>query len=285
MAQKHLQDKTLIRYDVTSSHREGKSGPLAALGSSRDGKKGKQPIIFGLLRTPKVCQIAGELFSGNPADPNTVISQIEKLRKRFGINRIALVGDRGMMTTARIREHWDPAGIAWISALKSTDLRKLAQPPRNPNANPTQPPLAPEALVPDAVAEFTSPDFPGESMMVGLNPSLRKERHRKWEELLKLTEPRLERITASVRAGTYRCYSPLYLEKSCVFILHYFGHKRSDPAVGCPIVVFFGRQRLSNSPHDLAVGTSSGSLTLSTPAKMANIPPLGYDSVIPTPND
>ena len=96
-----------------------------------------------------------------------------------------------MVTTARIREHLDPAGIAWISALKSTDLRKLAQPP-----------LVPEALVPDAVAEIASPDFPGERLMVCLNPRLREERQRKREELLQLTEQILERIAASVRAGT-----------------------------------------------------------------------------------
>ncbi len=96
-----------------------------------------------------------------------------------------------MVTTARIREHLDPAGIAWISALKSTDLRKLAQPP-----------LVPEALVPDAVAEIASPDFPGERLMVCLNPRLREERQRKREELLQLSEQILERIAASVRAGT-----------------------------------------------------------------------------------
>ena len=197
LAKKHLQDKTLIRHDVTSSHREGKSGPLAAFGYLHDGQKGEKQISFSLLCTPEGCPIAVELFTGNTANPSTVASQVEKLRKRFRINRIALIDDRGMMTTAQIREHWDPAGIAWISALKSTDLRKLAPPPRNPNAEPTQPPL-----VPDAVAELTSPDFPGERLTVGLNPRLREERQRKRKELLQLTEQILERIAASVRAGT-----------------------------------------------------------------------------------
>ena len=136
LTKKHRQDKTLIRYDVSSSHPEGKSGPLADFDCRRDGKKGKQPISFGLLYTPEGCPIAIEMFSGNTADPSSVAFQIEKLRKRFGINRIAPVGDRGMMTTARIREQLKPAGIAWISALRSTDFRKLAQPPRNSNAEP-----------------------------------------------------------------------------------------------------------------------------------------------------
>ena len=191
LARHHLKDATLILYDVSSSFLEGRCCPLAAFGYNRDGKKGKQQIVFGLLCSSGGCPIAVELFAGNTADPTTVASQVEKIRTRFGIARIALVGDRGMITTARIHGDLKPAGLAWISALKTVDLRRLARTA-----------LAPEGLVPDAVAEITSPDFPGERLMVCLNPRLREERRRKREDLLKATEAVLERIAAAVRAGT-----------------------------------------------------------------------------------
>ena len=143
------------------------------------------------------CPVAVEVFPGNASDPSTVSSQVDKVRKRFGIVRVALVGDRGMLTTARIREDLDPAGLDWISALKTTDIRKLLQ--EGPDGAPA--PLVPEALVPDAVAEVTGPDFPGERLMVCLNPRLRQERRRKREDLLKATEEALHGIAASVRSG------------------------------------------------------------------------------------
>ena len=139
-----------------------------------------------------------ELFQGNTADPTTVAAQVAKVRTRFAIDRIALVGDRGMITTARIREDLEPAGLAWISALKTSDVRKLAGGPKTDKG----PPLSLEALVDDAVAEISSPDFPGERLMVCLNPRLREERRRKREALLEATERILERIAAMVRGGT-----------------------------------------------------------------------------------
>ena len=122
-----------------------------------------------------------------------VTSYYNRLRSRFGIGRVALVGDRGMLTTARIREDLEPAGLDWISALKTGDIRKLLR----EGADGAPAPLAPEALVPDAVAEVTGPDFPGERLMVCLNPRLRRERRRKREDLLQSTEEALEAIAAS----------------------------------------------------------------------------------------
>ncbi len=199
LARRHLRDGTLILYDVSSSYLEGRCCPLAAFGHNRDGKKGKKQIVFGLLCSSEGCPVAVELFAGNTGDPTTVASQVEKIRARFGMARIALVGDRGMITTARIRADLEPAGLAWISALKTADLRKLAG--ASAGAAPV---LAPDALVPDAVAEVRSPDFPGERLMVCLNPRLREERRRKREALLQATERVLERIEAQVRAGTLR---------------------------------------------------------------------------------
>ena len=197
LARRHLRDGTLILYDVSSSYLEGRCCPLAAFGYNRDGKRGKQQIVFGLLCSAEGCPIAVELFAGNTGDPTTVASQVEKVRTRFGIDRIALVGDRGMITTARIRADLKPAGVAWISALKTSDLRKLARASAG-----AVPALVPDALVPDAVAEITSSDFPGERLMVCLNPRLREERRRKREALLQATEQALQDIADRVQAGT-----------------------------------------------------------------------------------
>ncbi len=162
---------------------EGRRNALAAFGHSRDGRRDRKQIEFGLLCDRGGCPVAVEAFKGNAADPATLDRQIEKIRGRFGLERVALVGDRGMITGARIREELAPAGLDWISALKSADIRKLMK----------GPPAA-DAPVPDAVAETASPDFPGERLMVCFNPRLRGERRRKRAELLDAMEGRLEEI-------------------------------------------------------------------------------------------
>ena len=195
LARRYLKDATLVLYDMTSSYLEGRCCPLARFGHNRDGKRGKQQIAIGLLCTGEGCPIAVEVFAGNTADPATVATQVAKLKGRFGVRRIALVGDRGMLTTARIRETVAPAGLDWLSALKTADLRKLLKPLKDGRAAPLQP----AGLQPDAVAEILSPDFPGERLMVCLNPRLREERARKREDLLQATEAILERIAGIVR--------------------------------------------------------------------------------------
>ena len=192
LARRHLRGGTLVLYDVTSSHLEGRCCPLAAFGHNRDGKKSKKQIAFGLLCSKACSPVAVEVF---PGDPATVASQVRKLRTRFGIERIALVGDRGMLTTARNRASVAPADLDWISALKSTDLRKLLKPVGKEGPAP----LKPDPLLPDAVAEIASPDFPGERLLVCLNPRLREERTRKREDLLLATEAILEEIARVVR--------------------------------------------------------------------------------------
>ena len=193
LASRHLKGgNTLILYDVSSSYLEGRCCPLAAFGHNRDGKRGKMQVTYGLLCAADGCPVAVEVFAGNAGDPSTVASQVDKVRSRFGIGRVALVGDRGMLTTARIREDLEPSGLDWISALKTGDIRKLLR----EGAGGAPAPLVPEALVPDAVAEVTGPDFPGERLMVCLNPRLRQERRRKREELLKATEEALAEIAA-----------------------------------------------------------------------------------------
>lgn len=200
LARRHLGEATLILYDVTSSFLEGRCCPLAAFGHNRDGKKGKKQIVFGLLCSVDGCPVAVELFAGNRGDPMTLGAQIAKIRDRFGVGRVALVDDRGMITTARIREELEPATLDWISALKTTDIRKLLRQPGGDGGEPAAPaPLCPEALVPDQVAEIVSPEFPGERLLVCLNPRLREERARKREALLEATEAILETIAQGLR--------------------------------------------------------------------------------------
>ena len=197
LARRHLKDATLLLYDVSSSYLEGTCCPLAAFGYNRDGKAGKKQIVFAILCAGDGCPVSVQVFAGNTSDPATLADQVDRIRTRFGIERIALVGDRGMLTSARIRDDLTPAGLDWISALRSTDLKKLAR------ASDAQdvPALQPGTLTPDTVAEITSPDFPGERLMVCLNPRLREERRRKRGALLRATEATLEHIAASVRAG------------------------------------------------------------------------------------
>ena len=200
LANRHLSGGTLVLYDVTSAYVEGRCCPLAAFGHNRDGKKGKRQIVVGLLCAVGGCPVAVEVFAGNTADPTTVGSQVRTVQKRFGIDRVALVGDRGMLTSARIREDLEPAGLDWVSALKTCDIRPLLRPPKPREGEPESgPPLRPDELEPDQVGEIVSPDFPGERLLVCLNPRLRDERARKREDLLQATEQILEGIAARVR--------------------------------------------------------------------------------------
>ena len=194
LAHRHLRGATLILYDVTSTYLEGQHCPLAAFGHNRDSKKGKRQMVFGLLCAADGCPLAVEVFPGNTGDPNTLASQIRKIQDRFRVGRIALVGDRGMITAARIRQDLSPAGLDWISALRTVDIRKLLQTPKDHRA-----PLRPESLVADTVAEILSPHFPEERLLVCLNPRLRQQRARKREELLQATEAKLARIATTAR--------------------------------------------------------------------------------------
>jgi len=191
LAERHLQDGTLVLYDVSSSYLEGRHCPLAALGHSRDKKKGKLQITFGLLCNAAGCPVAVEVYPGNAGDPTTLGDQIEKVRTRFGLERVVFVGDRGMLTSARIREELAPvAGLDWVSALRSEQIRKLAQ-----EGGPLQPSLFDQA----DLAEITHPDFPGERLIACMNPLLAAERARKREDLLQATERELLKVAVATR--------------------------------------------------------------------------------------
>jgi hypothetical protein len=190
LAKRHLSSGGLVLYDLTSTYFEGRHCPLARLGHSRDGKPGKLQIVFGLLTSSAGCPVAVEIFQGNTADPKTVAAQVTKLRQRFGLERVVLVGDRGMITSARIREDLPPdKGIDWITALRASQIQKLAKGGA----------LQMSLFDTSDLAEISHRDFPGERLIACYNPMLAEERTRKREQLLIATEKQLEKIAAATR--------------------------------------------------------------------------------------
>ena len=190
LAGRHLQDGTLVLYDVTSSYFEGKTCPLAQFGHSRDGKKDKRQIVFGLLCEVQGRPIAVEVFEGNTGDPSTVASQIRKLRERFGLKRVVLVGDRGMLTEARLREDIEPVeGLDWITALRAPAIAALVEAGR----------VDVSLFDQQDLAEVTWPEqYPEQRLIVCRNPLLAAERARKRQELLAATEKDLAVIAVAV---------------------------------------------------------------------------------------
>jgi hypothetical protein len=189
LAKRHLQNGCLVLYDLTSSYLEGRRCELAHHGYSRDGQPGKPQIVFGLLCTADGCPVAVEVFEGNTADPATLAAQVAKLRERFHLDRVVLVGDRGMITTARIEADLRPAGIGWITALRAPAIQALAA-----DGGPLQLSLFDTR----DMAEITAPAYPGERLVVCRNPALAAERARKRDELLAATDADLIRIQAAV---------------------------------------------------------------------------------------
>jgi transposase len=189
LARRHLREGTLVLYDVTSTYFEGRTCPLAKLGFNRDGKRGKPQIVFGLLCTAEGCPVAVEVFEGNVADPTTLASQISKLKQRFKLERVVLIGDRGMITKARIEETVKPAGLNFITALRAPQIASLA----------AQGMIQLSLFDERDLAEITAPDYPGERLIVCRNPLLAEERARKRRELLDATEQALLKIQARAR--------------------------------------------------------------------------------------
>ncbi|HET9535737.1 MAG TPA: IS1634 family transposase [Mesorhizobium sp.] len=189
LARRHLEHGTLVLYDVTSTYFEGRACPLAKRGYSRDGKRHKLQIVFGLMCTAEGCPVAVEVFEGNVGDPSTLAGQISKVKQRFGLKHVVLIGDRGMITEARINETVKPAGLNFITALRAPAIRSLAE------AGTIQLSLFDER----DLAEISSPDYPGERLVACRNPLLADERARKRRELLDATEQELLEVQARVR--------------------------------------------------------------------------------------
>lgn len=190
LAKRHLSDGTLVLYDVSSSYLEGRCCSLARHGYSRDHRGDRPQIVYGLLCASDGAPVAVEVFEGSTSDPATLAEQIGKLKQRFGLRHVALVGDRGMITSARIEEDLKPAGLDWISCLRAPQIQALAE-----ERGPLQMGLFDER----DLVEISSPDFPGERLIACRNPALAAERARKREELLAATERELQRIADAVR--------------------------------------------------------------------------------------
>jgi hypothetical protein len=187
LAARHLAGGTLVLYDVSSAAFEGRTCPLGAIGHPKDGVRGRLQIVYGLLTSKDGIPVAIEVFQGNTGDPKTVAAQVTKVKDRFGIEKVVLVGDRGMLTAARLREDVRPAGLDWITALRAPQVKALV---RDGDLQLT-------LFDSQDLAEITSPDFPGERLVACMNPFLEAERARKRESLLAATEADLGKIAAA----------------------------------------------------------------------------------------
>ena len=192
LAARHLSEGSLVFYDVTSSYYEGRSCPLARFGHDRDGKKGRPIIVYGLMTNEQGCPVAVEVYPGDTGDPSTVSDQAEKLRKRFGLSHLVLVGDRGMLTQTQIEKLKEYSGLGWISALRSHAIRDLVEGGY----------LQMSLFDQKDLAEIRSPEFPSERLVACFNPLLAEERGRKRQELLRATEKELGRIAKQVASRT-----------------------------------------------------------------------------------
>jgi transposase len=190
LARRHVGEGSLVLYDVSSTYFEGHCCPLARYGHSRDERRGNPQIVFGLLTDGDGCPVAVEVFEGNTADPRTVAAQITKLRARFALKEVVLVGDRGMLTQARIEQELRPVpGLEWITALRTGQIQKLV----------SDGALQLSLFDQTDLAEITHPDYPEERLVVCRNPLLAQERARKREDLLIAAEKKLEVIAAATR--------------------------------------------------------------------------------------
>jgi len=187
LAARHLAGGTLVLYDVSSAASGGRTCPLGVIGHPKDGVRGRLQIVYGLLTSKDGIPVAIEVFAGNTGDPATVAAQVTKIKDRFGITKVVLVGDRGMLTAARLREDVTPAGLDWITALRAPQVKKLV---RGGDLQLT-------LFDVQDLAEITSPDFPGERLVACKNPFLQAERARKRESLLAATEADLGKIAAA----------------------------------------------------------------------------------------
>src|SRR6185437_9931922 len=192
LARRHLRDGGIAMFDLSSSWVEGSRCELAAYGYSRDAKRGKAQIEYGLLTDPDGRPVAVRVFTGNTGDPKTFPEAVDAVRGKFGLRQMIMVGDRGMITSARITALRELQGMAWITCLRAPAIRKLMA-----DHGPLQLSLFDE----QDLAEISSAEFPGERLIACRNPFLAAERARKREDLLAATEDDLGKIAAQVQAG------------------------------------------------------------------------------------
>ena len=194
LAARHLREGSLVLYDVSSSYYEGQHCPLAQYGHDRDGQKGLPIIVYGLMTDGEGRPLAVDVYAGNTGDPTTVVDQVNKLRERFGLSRVVLVGDRGMLTQPQIDKLKAHPQMGWITALTSVAIRGLL----------AEGALQLSLLDEKNLVEIQSPSYPGERLMICYNPLLAEERKRKREQLLAATEKALSRIGKEVERRTQK---------------------------------------------------------------------------------
>jgi len=192
LAARHLTEGALVLYDVSSSYYEGTCCPLAQFGHNRDGKKGRKSIVYGVITDGQGRPVAVDVYEGNTGDPTTVSDQVEKLRKQFGLDRVVLVGDRGMLTEAQIDQLRKHRSIGWVSALRAKQIQQLAE------GGAIQMSLFDE----QNLAEIRTAQYPGERLVVCYNPWLAQQRARKREELLAATDRQLQKVAQAVARRT-----------------------------------------------------------------------------------
>ena len=192
LARRHLRDGGHVLYDVTSSYYEGKTCPLMRFGYSRDGKRGRPIVVYGVLADRGGVPVALRAYPGDTGDPATVPDQLERLREEFGLENLVLVGDRGMLTEARVEDIRRYPGIGWISALRSEAIRELVE------GKKIQPSLFDERNI----AEIRSEEYPGERLVVCRNPVLAEYRAANREKLLELSEEKFKKIAREVGRRT-----------------------------------------------------------------------------------
>jgi transposase len=191
LAARHLSAGSLVLYDLSSSYFEGTCCPLAKLGYSRDGRRGMLQVNYGLLTDARGCPVALSVYEGNVADCQTLMPEVQRLREDFAVERLVMVGDRGMISNKAIDELRETEGIAWITALKSVSIRALIE----------QGHLQLDLFDQRNLLELSSPDYPGERLVACRNPELARLRTHKRLELLAATEANLEKIKARVDAA------------------------------------------------------------------------------------
>ena len=192
LADRHLREGALVLYDVSSSYYEGRTCPLAQFGHDRDGQKGLPIVVYGVMTDHQGRPLAVDVYAGNTGDPTTVADQVDKLAKRFKLSRVVLVGDRGMLTQTQIEKLQQRPGLGWISALRSSGIRKLL------GSGALQQSLFDQKNL----AEITSSDYPGERLIACFNPLLAEQRRRKRDELIEATEKELLKIVQQVKRRT-----------------------------------------------------------------------------------
>ena len=192
LARKHLTNGCLVLYDVSSSYMEGKHCPLARFGYSRDHRRDRMQITYGLLCNAEGCPVAVEVFEGNTNDHQTVANQVKKLKGRFGLDHVVLVGDRGMVSETTIREELEPLGLDWVTALKEASVRKLAEARV----------ITPSLFDTERMAEIQHPDFPGERLIACFNPYTKERSVKRREDLLQTTERHLQKVQEATQRKT-----------------------------------------------------------------------------------